>query len=65
MKRLGVLVVSGLATMALMAPGAATADPVDVGAICTSLVGDREGSINLDPLVRIGYQTCAKADLDD
>jgi hypothetical protein len=65
MKKLGLLVASGLAALALAAPASTPAQGIDVGETCASILGNQEGDIDLRPVAWINFQTCEKADLDD
>jgi hypothetical protein len=63
-RKLGLAVSSALVVTAFAAPAPTPAQGIDVGQICASIIGNHSGTIGLQPLVRIGYQTCQNADLD-
>jgi hypothetical protein len=63
MKRLGLLAAIAAAALGLVAPATSTAQ-IDVGETCASIIGNREGNIDLRPIAWINFQTCERADLD-
>lgn len=61
--RKAVLATTVLAAMTFAASPAHA--QVDIEDVCTSIIGDRAGTIDLRPIAIVGYKTCALASTRD